>query len=169
MLFKYEINGTIDVPDGTELIGSSLILPDGQTLRIYEDITLNHQDITCEVQPHQGVTIQECDISVKEIGLFDTDLIYEAFAQSMCLDIIYDGKPKTVEVCAYGLSTKDNQPVMRVFQVAGESSRPLPTWAMLKLSGITSLNLSQISSEGPRPGYKMGDSHMTTIFKELKL
>jgi len=53
--------------------------------------------------------------------------------------------------------------------VDGESSRPLPSWAMLKVSSITSLNLSDTISAAPRPGYKMGDSHMSTIFQEVKL
>jgi len=99
----------------------------------------------------------------------NTGEIFSALHQGVCLDIVYDGKPKTVEVHAYGLSSKDQSPVMRVFQVAGESSRPLPSWAMLKVSSITSLNLSATDSFAPRPGYKMGDSHMSTIFKEIQL
>ncbi len=114
------------------------------------------------------IIIGEIDPNELDPGDVEFNIRY-ALDLGFCLDIVYDGKPKTVEVHAYGLSSKDNEPVMRVFQVAGESSRPLPSWAMLKVLSITSLNLSDTISAAPRPGYKMGDSHMSKIFQEVKL
>lgn len=49
----------------------------------------------------------------------------------------------------------------RVMQVDGESSRPLPNWALLDLSKVRSATLSTTPSEAPRPGYKMGDKSLS--------
>lgn len=46
-------------------------------------------------------------------------------------------------------------------QVDGESSRPLPNWALLDLSKVQSAALTDIPSEAPRPGYKMGDKSLS--------
>lgn len=97
----------------------------------------------------------------------DTALLFTALQEQLCVTLNYDGKPKTVEVHAYGLSNKDQAPVMRVFQVDGESSRPLPSWALLRLDKVTDLALSNRESLAPRDGYKMNDSHMSEIYAQI--
>ena len=93
--------------------------------------------------------------------------ITAAIQTGTCLTLTYDGKPKTVEVHAYGLSNKDSAPVLRVFQVDGESSRPLPSWALLRLDKVTDITPTDIPSQAPRDGYKMNDSHMSEIYAQI--
>lgn len=85
----------------------------------------------------------------------------EAARSGLALDIIYDGKSKTVEVHAVGPGHA------RVFQTAGESSRPLPSWALLKLDKLTGATLTATPSEAPRLGYKKGDKQIAEILYEL--
>lgn len=83
------------------------------------------------------------------------DVFIDAATQSRALDIIYDDKPKTVEVHAISPTHA------RVFQIAGESSRPLPSWALLKLDKVSSATLTDTPSQAPRPGYRKGDKHLS--------
>lgn len=83
---------------------------------------------------------------------------------------IYDDRQRVVEVHAIGHSTKDNSVIMRGYQVAGQSSRPLPAWALFTLDKITALTLSAfVDSDAPREGYKMGDRQMTVILSQIEL
>src|SRR3546814_2674165 len=64
------------------------------------------------------------------------NLAIEAIDRAIPLCISYEGKPKTIEVHAVGLSIKDNAPIIRGFQIDGEASRPLPCWALLRIDKI---------------------------------
>ena len=98
------------------------------------------------------------------------DNAIRALETKTILSVVYDGKQKDVEVHAVGLSTKDNAPVIRAFQVDGEASRPLPCWALLRADQINaSTTLPLIASEAPRPGYARGDKQMSKIIKEITL
>lgn len=88
-------------------------------------------------------------------------LCVQAAQQGVALDIVYDGKPKTVEVHAVGPKH------VRVFQIAGESSRPLPSWALLSLEKLTSASLTSTPSQAPREGYRKGDKQIPEIIYEL--
>ena len=92
----------------------------------------------------------------------NTTLITAA-KQALAIDIVYDGKPKTVEVHCVGPHHA------RVFQVAGESSRPLPCWALLKLDPdkLTKATPTTTPSLAPREGYRKGDKQIAEILYEL--
>lgn len=90
-----------------------------------------------------------------------TDQFIHALTNGYCLDIRYGDTHalKTVEVHAVSPTHA------RVYQVAGESSRPLPNWALLKLDQV-----NHLPSLAPRPGYKMGDKHLQpNILAEIQI
>ncbi|WOF44319.1 hypothetical protein KNJ79_05150 [Sphingopyxis indica] len=101
------------------------------------------------------------------------NLAIEAIDRAVPLCISYEGKPKTIEVHAVGLSIKDNAPVIRGFQIDGEASRPLPCWALLRVDKIENagfgLAAAVAPSQAPRPGYAQGDKQMSKIIKEIEL
>ena len=90
-----------------------------------------------------------------------------AMSERLCVNFDYDGKNRTVEVHAIGLSTKDGSVVMRGYQVDGEASRPLPQWTLFSVSKIQELVIQRDGSDAPRDGYKMGDKQMSTVLVEL--
>jgi hypothetical protein len=77
------------------------------------------------------------------------------------IDVVYDGKSKSFEVHAVGPNHA------RVMQVAGESSRPLPNWALIKLDKIESATFTSTPSLAPREGYRKGDKQISEILYEL--
>ncbi len=101
------------------------------------------------------------------------ELAVEAIDRAIPLCILYEGKPKTIEVHAVGLSVKDDAPVIRGFQIDGEASRPLPCWALLRVDKIEEagfgLAAATLTSQAPRPGYAPGDKQMSKIIKEITL
>lgn len=93
-----------------------------------------------------------------------------ALASQRCLSISYDGKPRLLEVHAIGASTKDGGTVIRGYQVDGESSRPLPCWALFRADDIFDAELTDDFSIAPRisEGYNPdGDKQMSEIFAKV--
>ena len=88
--------------------------------------------------------------------------------QAMSLDHVvtfdYDGKPRTVEVHAIGLSTKDNSVVMRGF-MDGDAW----PWRLFTVSKIEGLAIAAKPSAAPREGYAQGDKQMRVVLSEIKL
>ena len=92
------------------------------------------------------------------------EILREALEKRQTVAFIYDDKTRIVEVHAVGNSTKNDNLVMRGFQVAGERAG----WALFTLSKITGLEISLFPlSEAPREGYKPGDKQMSTILFEV--
>lgn len=98
-----------------------------------------------------------------------TDTLSEALDSNLTVAFVYDTKFRIIEVHAIGTSTKDGSHIMRGYQVAGESSRPLPCWALFTLSKIDTLELGFVPSEAPRPGYAMNDKQMATIINQISM
>jgi len=95
------------------------------------------------------------------------DILF-AIQHAALLSFVYDEKPRTVEVHAYGTSVKDGAPVIRAWQVAGESSRPLPCWALMRVENIQEFEIAAANtSHAPRDGFKPGDKQMREIFAEV--
>lgn len=78
---------------------------------------------------------------------------------------IYDDKPRFVEVHAVGLTSKGE--ALRGWQTAGESSRPLPCWALFTIDKIVMPTAINTPSLAPRPGYAENDKQMITIFGQV--
>ena len=95
-------------------------------------------------------------------------LCTDAIATRQTLQFNYDDKPRVVEVHAIGKAPKGI--VMRGYQVAGESSRPLPCWALFSLDKIEAASLALVPfSEAPRPGYALNDKKMLSIIAQVPL
>lgn len=94
------------------------------------------------------------------------NLAVEAIDRAHTLRVLYDGKMKTIEVHAVGLSIKDNAPVIRGFQIDGEASRPLPCWALLRVDKIEEATMDIFKSLAPRPGYALNDKQMSKVIAQ---
>lgn len=93
-----------------------------------------------------------------------------SLASATCMSFSYDGKPRTIEVHAIGASTKDGGTVIRGYQIAGESSRPLPCWALFRADEIFDPELTETFSLAPRisEGYNpLGDKQMSEMFARV--
>lgn len=87
-----------------------------------------------------------------------------------CMAFSYDGKLRTLEVHAVGASTKDGAAVIRGYQIAGESSRPLPCWALFRAEDIIDPEVTETTSHAPRltEGFNPdGDKQMSDIFVKV--
>lgn len=79
----------------------------------------------------------------------------------------YNGDVRVVEVHTAGYS-KDNKPLMRVWQVRGGSQSKNPTpWRTFNLHEVIELQLLDERSEAPRPQYVRGDRAIHRIVCEL--
>ncbi len=95
------------------------------------------------------------------------ELACQAIRDGKCLELRYDGFARTVEVHAAGI-TKDDNPIMRVWQVSGGSqSNERVGWKLLRLDEILSATISNQNSNAPRRDYKRGDSAMERICCEI--
>lgn len=94
-----------------------------------------------------------------------------AIANKQTIAFMYDDRRRVVEVHAVGKSTKPpHDIVIRGYQVAGESSRPLPGWALFTASKIDALELSALPlSQAPREGYRENDKQMIEIIAQIML
>lgn len=99
----------------------------------------------------------------------DIDILVVALNENRTVSFMYDDKPRTVEIHAIGYSTKDDSPIMRGFQVDGESSRPTPCWALFTISKIEDLAIDDQQSFAPRDGYKLNDKQMSGIIAQVEM
>ena len=83
------------------------------------------------------------------------------------LQLRYDGYTREVEVHAVGF-TKDDNAVMRVWQVAGGSVSNEPVgWKLLQLDDTVEAVVTTERSMAPRPGYNPADPVMKVITCQL--
>lgn len=87
-------------------------------------------------------------------------IICQAIEELRLLRIDYDPGIRIVEPHAHGASSKDND-LLRAFQTEGESaSGEHVDWKLFRVDRINSLELLDEHFDGPRPGYRRGDSAM---------
>ena len=83
------------------------------------------------------------------------------------LQLRYDGYIREVEVHAVGF-TKDDNAVMRVWQVAGGSASNEPVgWKLLSLDETVEAVVTTARSMAPREGYNPADPIMKVITCQL--
>jgi len=91
----------------------------------------------------------------------------DALQSGHVLQLRYDGYTRDVEVHAVGF-TKENNAVMRVWQVGGGSVSNEPIgWKMLRLDEATGYFITNQESLAPRSGYKRGDKAISVIRCQL--
>jgi predicted DNA-binding transcriptional regulator YafY len=96
-------------------------------------------------------------------------ILRQALGEGLAVSFTYDVKPRTVEVHAVGTSTKDGSVLMRGYQVDGESSRPVPCWALFTVTKISALSITDVESQAPRSGYTMNDKQMSKILAQISI
>lgn len=91
------------------------------------------------------------------------EIACKALHQGKHLELGYNGFSRIVEVHAVGY-TKDDNAIMRVWQVSGGSNSGEGTgWKLMRLDKALSPCITDEQSEAPRSGYKRGDPVMQVI------
>lgn len=91
------------------------------------------------------------------------NLAARALQEALCLELIYDGFSRVVEVHLIG-EDKNDRPIMLVWQVSGGSSSSESTgWKALKLDDAQSGRLTSIVSKAPRPGFSRQNNAIKTV------
>jgi predicted DNA-binding transcriptional regulator YafY len=76
--------------------------------------------------------------------------------------------PRYIEVYAFGLS-KSNNPVIRAFQLAGDSKTLSPQWKMFRVDRIKRWEPTQREFNKPRNGFNPnGDNAMSVVHNITK-
>lgn len=98
----------------------------------------------------------------------DFKMIIERTIQNRhLLAFTYDGFSRTVEPHTCGIDSKGHK-ALRAFQVGGGSeSGEYIGWKMFHVDEIFGLSELPRSFDGPRPGFKRGDSAFRVITAEL--
>lgn len=86
----------------------------------------------------------------------------EALQRGVCLEMQYDGYSRMVEVHAVG-TTKDDNPVMRAWQVHSTKPGFFPNFRLFRLDRTWRYAISNEISQAPRGGYKRGDPAIAFI------
>lgn len=96
-----------------------------------------------------------------------TQTACDALRTGHLLQLQYDGFVRLVEVHAVGF-TKDDNAIMRVWQVSGGSVSNEPIgWKLLRLDEASGAVVTTHRSQAPRTGYKPGDPAMKIITCQL--
>lgn len=107
-------------------------------------------------------------LSAPQGALLAAQSVYRSLEKHQLLAFDYDEKLRVIEPHAFGL-TKDGNLALRAYQLSGESSRPLPTWAMYRLDKIVNPRVLETPSGAPRvnEGFVPNDRHLAHIFLEV--
>lgn len=96
------------------------------------------------------------------------EILVDAIQRRRVVTFVYDGLIRHVEPHAFGMSSAD-KPLLRGYQIAGDSSSKLPAWKLFDMNKADGLTLSDVSFIQAREGYKPGDRAMVRMIAELEL
>ena len=98
---------------------------------------------------------------------FNLELARDALRQGLCLEFVYGGCRRLVEVHAIGV-TMAGRLAISAFQVEGNTrSTPIPGWRLFCLEECANVSISGTRSKAPRPGYRRGDSQFSHIGAQI--
>lgn len=96
-----------------------------------------------------------------------TTVALKAMKDGNCVDLIYHGERRLVEIHAVGVS-KAGKPCVRVYQVVGGSVFSEKTgWKMLTVADIEDFKEVNERSQAPRLGYRPDDAGMRAILGQV--
>ena len=95
-----------------------------------------------------------------------TELLSKAVTDRKVVAFDYDEQPRLVEPHALGVNKK-GQFVLRAFQVTGGSATESVAWKLFTVEKMVNVQVLDLQSHAPRPGYKVGDRAMVTVLAEL--
>ena len=92
-----------------------------------------------------------------------SDLAITAMRTFKCMEVVYQGEERTVEVHAVGWNA-EWQYIMQVWQVRGGSRSGQPEgWKFMLLDDVLSFRLSETTSLAPRVSYRAPSQSMRVI------
>jgi hypothetical protein len=94
------------------------------------------------------------------------DDIVSAIRNGNLVEFHYEGEVRIVEPHCYGVTTAGNEG-LRAYQTGGYSSTGKFGWKLYDLGKADDIIVNDDTFEGPRNGYKKGDSAMKHIYEEL--
>jgi predicted DNA-binding transcriptional regulator YafY len=98
--------------------------------------------------------------------MIDETELCRAIHEHKRLKFLYRGAERVVEPYAYGVSD-GGHPVLRAYQVRGESPSRVPAWKLFHLEEMSDFALLDETFDEPQQGYMRNDPTMTKIYCEL--
>jgi predicted DNA-binding transcriptional regulator YafY len=94
--------------------------------------------------------------------------ILQAINERRLISLDYDPGMRTIEPCAYGISSEGHF-LLRAFQTSGASaSGEHINWKLFRTDRIRSIRILEDRFVSPRPGYRRGDKAMVGgIYSQL--
>ena len=93
-------------------------------------------------------------------------LLCRAIEHRRMIRLIYHGKPRVVEPHDHGVLNGTRQ--LLGYQLAGQSSRPLPNWIFMKVDEMVDVELLQETFPGGRPTPSGKHRHWDILFIRVK-
>lgn len=91
----------------------------------------------------------------------------QALRDGQCIELIYDGCERVLEVHTVGTTTAGNSAVS-AYQVGGRSnSGPVPDWRLFRFDHCQNVRLSDQKSSGPRSDFRRSAKQFSVIVAEL--
>lgn len=95
-------------------------------------------------------------------------LIYQGIQSQRLMAFVYDGHSRIVEPHLYGIHKSTGNPVLRCFQVNGDSkSGEVPAWKLFCVDKMVRVSLLVPIFHERRLGYNPNDTAMARIYCRL--
>jgi len=96
----------------------------------------------------------------------DETLICQAIHERHRVEFAYCDRLRIVEPYSYGIDA-GGAPVLRAFQIAGESDSGVPAWKLFRVREMTDLRVLDEIFDEPHSGYMRNDPSMSKIYCEI--
>lgn len=98
------------------------------------------------------------------------DEICKAIKNRKVVKFFYKGQKRIVEPHCYGIHKDTGNEALRAYQIGGySSSGKIYEWKLYIISEMSGIVVSDERFEDSRPGYRMEDSMMATIFCQIQV
>lgn len=102
------------------------------------------------------------------MGRTNEELLCEAIDEERVVTFNYNWRYREVEPHLVGIHEEEGEPMLRCFQVDGESiSGGLPDWRLFRLRRMSNLEITEESFEPRRTQYRPSDPDMSSIICRL--
>lgn len=144
------------------------------TLKFRTSSKTDKREYTTSIKNITNIELEDESEKVEIKKNINVDNINKAIDDKIRIKIFYRGDKniaagqRTIEVYAYGLSSAGN-PVMRAFQLAGDTQTEMPDWKLFRIDRISRWVETNQRFDQPRPKFNPnGDRSMSTVYKIAK-